>query len=393
MSLLALLVPSARAAPIEEEDFLDALGDEHVAVRALAEGLGRAEAERIRAGTLANPRLEYWREEPDASPRVTNWSVTWVPPLDGRRRLGIEAAEKGLEAARARNGVDRTSLRREARAAFADWSFSFERLELLRRQLELVEHLARQQRDRAALGETSGLAARRFLLAAGEVRASLRDAQAEYVAAQAAARAWRPDLAPGVTPAPMLLPPAPVLPAAADGPEVRALTAELAQAGLEVRRTRRFWGSPTLQLGRQTIDDGDAVHDGPIVAAGWSLPLVDRDKAARLQAERRQDVLAARLEWARTRFAGEVEGALKAYEVRLGSALENRDAAGETDRIIEGATAAFRAGETDMTDLLETLRAALAAKLREIDARSAALGTHRVLEVVLGRALESGGDR
>src|SRR3990172_2996892 len=122
MGLLALIVPAARAESIGEEGFLAALGDEHAAARALKEGLGRAEATRRRAGTLANPRVEFWREEPNASPRVTNWTVAWVPPLDGRYRLGKEAAEKGLAAAHERLGLDMAALRREARGAFADWS-------------------------------------------------------------------------------------------------------------------------------------------------------------------------------------------------------------------------------------------------------------------------------
>ena len=75
------------------------------------------------------------------------------------------------------------------------------------------------------------------------------------------------------------------------------------------------------------------------------------------------------------------------------SAQEAREAARETDRIIEAATAALRAGEASLTDLFETLRAALAARLREIDARARALETHRALESVLGQSLATGGTR
>src|SRR3990172_4405333 len=96
MGLLALIVPAARAESIGEEGFLAALGDAHVAARALKEGLGRAEAPRTRAGAPANPRAEFWREEPNANPRVTSWTVAWIPPLAGRYRLGKAAAEKGL---------------------------------------------------------------------------------------------------------------------------------------------------------------------------------------------------------------------------------------------------------------------------------------------------------
>jgi outer membrane protein TolC len=55
------------------------------------------------------------------------------------------------------------------------------------------------------------------------------------------------------------------------------------------------------------------------------------------------------------------------------------------------ATAAFRAGESSLTDLLDGLRAASAARLGEIDLREQALAAHRELEAALGRPLVGGG--
>ncbi len=387
---LALNASVASAESIREESFLAALEDRHVAARALKDGLGLAEAARIRAGTLANPRVEFWREAPDDNPRVTNWMVAWSPPLDGRYRPGKQAAEKGLAAAQEHFVHDMAVLRREARGAFATWSLGYERLDVLRGQFDLVGRLAQQQQERATVGEDSGLAARRFMLAADEVRASLRAAEAEYGSAEAAARAWRPDLPSDATPSTLSLPTPPIVPAAPEGPELRALAYEVDQAGLDERRAERFWGFPTLLLGWQDLDDGRSDQSGPIVGAGWTVPLLDRDKAARVEAAHRKEVAGARLEWAKTRLTGEIEGGVKAYEVLFGSAQESREAARETDRIIEAATAAFRAGEANLTDLFETLRAALAARLREIDARAQALEVHRRLEAVLGQPLAGG---
>ena len=103
VGLLALaLTPLAGAQGLTEAEFLSAFDGEGAAVRALQEGLARAEAARRRAGLLANPRVDFWREQPDANPRVTNWTLSWTPPLDGRYGLGKKSSEAGLAAARER---------------------------------------------------------------------------------------------------------------------------------------------------------------------------------------------------------------------------------------------------------------------------------------------------
>ena len=389
--LLALLpVPVARAQEVTEVDYLAGFGEGHAAVRALTAGLAEAQAARSRAGTLANPRVEFWSERPDANPQVTNWTIAWTPPLDGRYRLGVKAAEAGVAAARDRLDSDRAGLRREARQAFADWSLAGERREVLRRQVDRVAALAALERQRARVGEGSGLAARRLALAEAEARASLGTAEAEVAMAEAVARALRPDLPASALPGAVTLPEPPADLDSSGAPDVGALRRDLEQAGLEARRTGRFLGFPTLQLGWQTIEDDGAGDSGPILAAGWSIPLFDRSQADRLEAEGREAALGAHLTMARARAAGRVDGGLAAYRVLFASAGEARDAAREIDRVIEAATAAFRAGEAGLTDLLETLRSAVAARLREIDARAQALGVHRDLEAVLGRPLPGG---
>ena len=164
LSALAL-APTARAQTVTEQEFLSAFTEESTAVRALTEGVARAEAARRRAGLLSNPRVDFWREQPDANPRVTNWTLSWTPPLDGRYGLGKQGADAGLNAARERLSAERASLRREVRAAFAAWSLAFERSEVLRQMLERVHTFAEVERQRARVGEESGLSARRFTLA------------------------------------------------------------------------------------------------------------------------------------------------------------------------------------------------------------------------------------
>lgn len=385
------LAPMAGAQGVTEEEFLSAFSAESAAVQALTEALARAEAARARAGVLTNPRADFWREQPDASPRVTNWWLSWTPPLDGRYGLAKKSADAGLAGARERLSADKAGLRRDVRAAFAAWSLAFEQREALKRQLERVQSLAEAARQRARVGEESGLSARRFTLAEAEVRAALGAAEAAHAKAEALARAWRPDLARDAAPAPAVPREPPALTDASASPELRALTFEAERAAFERKRAGRFLAFPTLQLGWQQLADRNVVRSGVIFAAGWTIPLFDRDQAARIEAEGRQQVAAARLELARARLTAEVEGGSAAYRTLFTAWRDAGRASEESDGVIAAATAAFRAGEASLTDLLDSLRAALGARLGEIDLRRQALEAHRELEAALGRPLVGGG--
>jgi outer membrane protein TolC len=386
-----VVAPMAGAQGVTEEQFLSAFTGESPAVRALTEGLARAEAAQRRARTLANPRADFWREAPEANPRLVNWTVAWTPPLDGRYGLGKRAADAGVEAAQQRLSVEKAGLRRELRAAFAEWSLARERLEVVRRQLDVVHGLAEIERQRARAGEESGLSARRFTLAETEVRATAATAEAALVRAEARARAWRPDLSADTAPAPTLLPEPPTVSDDVPSPELKALALDVEQAVLEGKRAGRFVTFPTLQVGWQQLDDRGTSRTGPILAIGWTIPLFDRDQAARHESTRRQAIAQARLSLGRTRVAAEIEGSATAYRTLFAASREARGASEDADRVIAAATAAFRAGEASLTDLLDSLRAASGARIAEIDLRGQALEAHRELEAALGRPLMAGG--
>lgn len=393
VGLLALsLASSARAQEVSEEDFVAGLTESHAAVRALQEGLAAAEAARVRAGTLANPRVEFWREQPDANPHLTNWTLAWSPPLDGRFGVGKRAADAGVGAARERLAADRARLRQEVRRAFAEWSLASDKRALHDLQLDLVGRLAESERQRARAGEAAGLSARRLSLTEAEARAAFRDAEADLARAEAVARAWRPDLAPGAKPISPVISGPPADLSSADAPELRGLARDVERLGLEGRRARRFWGFPTLQFGWQRLGDRGAVAGGPIFAANWSLPLFDRDQGATVEAEKRREAVEAQLQIAQARVAAEVHGGLAAYRLLVVSAGEAREAADESGRVIEAATAAYRAGEATLTDLLDAVRTAFAARIREVEVRGRALETHRALEAAVGRPLPGGGN-
>jgi len=392
--LLALVpVTQARADDVTEEQFLAALNEDHAAVRALGEDLARAEAARRRAGTLGNPRLEFWLERPDANPRITNWTLGWTPPLDGRFGLGRKLADAGVAAASEELALARAGLRREMRRVFAEWSLGHRRCALLSLRLARIAALAEQERQRARVGAESGLSARRVALAEAEARAALREAEAGRDRAEAEARAWRPGLGGEVVPVPPGLALPPVGIHAGDSPKVRVFERQLEQAQLEARVAGRFWGFPTLQVGVQRLQDAGVVRSGPIFAASWSIPLFDRSQGARAETQRRAEIAASRMKQAQALSGAEVLGELEAYRSLFTAVNESGEASAETDHVIEAAMAAFRAGETSLTDLLDALRSAFETRLRELDLRALALAAHRDLEAVLGRPLAVGGAR
>ena len=380
-----------RATPgvVTEAAFLAAL--DGPASLTLAEGLSRAQAAERQAALLSNPRLDFEREAPEGNPVQGTWSLTWTPPLDGRRGLTRDASRAGVSSARARLAADRLTLRSQLRSVFAAWALAESRSAALSEITALVSTSAARARTRADAGEESGLSARRLALAASEFEADLARAQAEALRAAATARGWKPDLPAQVHPQLPDLPPPPVsLEAEASRPEVEALRHEFHRTELEARLARRWIGFPELRAGWQTLSPNGSTASGPVLGVGWTVPLFDRGQPAREETAQRQASARARLEIAEARARADAEGTRAAYARLAKAAAAARDTALTDTRIVEGAEAAYRAGESSLTDLLDTLRAVRDARLRALEMLDSALTTHRELELVLGRALTEG---
>ncbi len=187
-----------------------------------------------------------------------------------------------------------------------------------------------------------------------------------------------------------LLPPLAPPPAAVEveiSPAVVAAEKRSEQAQLANRLEGRFWGFPTLTAGVQRIEEAGVVRTAPLFAASWSLPLFDRNQAARAEARVAVENAAARLAQTRALSRAGIEGGVGAYASLVVVVGEAAAAAADVDRVIGAATAAYGAGEQSLTDLLDALGSAFRARLRELDLQARALATHRELEAALGRSL------
>lgn len=389
--LFLLLAPTTLAAqevPIfTEKDFIAAVTVEHPAAVALTGERELAAAEAIRASLLPNPTIEASVEEPDGAARETAAGVTWTPPLDGRRVLRREVAEKGLAAAESRLQAARLRLRLDLRTVYADWAFAWERRELLAAHLARVGELAEKARARAQAGEIPGLAARRFTLEEAQARADLGRAEAGLAAARGALTAWVPGAPPDARPGPIPLPPPAREIPDLSRPDLAAREREVERAEALRRLSARIVEAPALGLGWKRIEDRSLEASGPVVSAGWTIPIFDRRQADRREAEARLSTARADLELARIRAQAERAGALAAYERLRTEAAEADRAVSGTGDLLAGASAAYQLGESGLTDLLDTLRAALAARITALEVREAALTAQRDLEAAIGRPL------
>lgn len=392
--LVVYLLPSvSHAQPrVSEEEFLSILQGPHPGLTALTERLGTARAERVRAGLLPNPRGGFEREALRGGTEQTTWRIGWTPPLYGRRGAAVRAAEAGLRAASHDLEANRLALRSELRQTFAEWSLTAERAAVIRSHLVLVERLAAQGLARARSGEESGLAARRLALAALEVRAEAARSGASATNARALAFAWHLKLA---ADAQAERPPLPTVHDTIETPlraDLLARRFEVEQARWRLRLGRHFLQTPELALGWQRIEEDIATREGPVAGVNWQIPLFERQQPERIEALARLSAAEARFELASNRAVAELFAARAAYRELRQAALQAIETAAGTDQVMESATATFRLGEGQLTDLLETLRSVLAARLAALNLYESALEAHRNLELAAGRALPADGE-
>jgi cobalt-zinc-cadmium efflux system outer membrane protein len=376
------LAAQAAAQTVSQQEFIAGIGPSHPALAEASLPLAEGQAALRRARALANPVVDAVREDPQEVARQTTLTLSWVPPLDGRRGLGIRAAEAGVAAAEKEVAAARLLLQLEAKAVYVQWAAAAALRSVLAEQGRGVTDLARRVRSRADAGEESELAAGRLELAAADVQSELRAAEAAEAMAASSARAWRPDLPADAVPE------LPSLDAAAAEPAVLAVEAlqrRSERARLEERLAGRFWTFPALQAGWQKQHHDDA--SGPVFGLTWTIPLFDRNQGARDEARARREAAEARLAWVTTRVASTLEGRRRALEVERVALEEAARAAALAAPVVRAATARFEAGEGTVTELVEAIAAGRSAQRRAVDARVRALAAERaVLAAAAGQA-------
>ena len=363
---------------VTEAEFLSVLDETHPAVRESAGAVGLAEARLLAARTFDNPVLEAVREDPGGPIGQTDVLVSWQIP-NAARRPEIEAREGEIGAARRRLAHDLLGYRLAMRTGLC---------RLGRGRRAMATTLGPGGARRVARGARSGPRGERGILGApGQPAPPGRPPRSApaWLSPTGRANGRGPRRRPGI--------PAcrwtrrPVLPELADAPpldgtdsRVRAAEAAVTSAELARLATRPILASPELTLGWRRQDLTPGAVDGPIFGVAWSVPLFDRRQAARRSSEAGLEAARARLELAE-RESTAARTAARTNFTRLAAALADaRQELGVTERMLDGAEAAFRQGEAGLTDLLETHRSVTEAELAVLDLHEAALAAHRELE-------------
>ena len=362
---------------VTEEDFLRTLDGSHPAVRITDQAVAEARSERVGAEVLENPVLGLSREDPSGVLEQTDWTLSWQLPSP-ERGLRIRALEQKIAAAEARRQIELAALRADLREVYADWALASARRQVIAEQARRLESLAERQAHRAELGETAGLEARRLHLAVARLKTRIAMADDARTEAEAEARASNPDLAAGAVP---VLPPLPeAAPVTEDPARLRALRAEREAASLQQQASRRLLQTPELTLGWQRQETGFESLDGPLLGLRWSLPLFDRKQAEQIADEARLEGAESRLELTLRDVRSHHDTLGPRYLALREAVAEVEDSRREGRAVLDGMEAAFRHGETSLTDLLETVRSVAELELAHLDLYATALAAHRDLE-------------
>jgi len=371
-------------------------------LRAEVATIAAAHAERIRAGLLPNPVLtvsvglpiDGGGGEPIMIGIVQQIAALWSRPAR------VDAAEADLRSrmlavANRALGVDARARTAHAEAIAADRLVAIERdgVEVARRALDLVER-------RVAGGTATGLDEDRARLAVHRLEAALADRRAEAATARRrlleaigrageSAGAGMLALADGKKEAPDadLDEEAAVRLALLRRLDVAAAVAAAGAADARVRlAAAERWSSVSVGAGfQENFMQRQAV--GP--QAAITLPLLDDGRAAEARASANAESAAWRAEAATQQAIGEVRRAMAAWlGARERASIERERLLPTAERAARRARAAYEAGATNLTVLLEAETEVVGAR-RGVELADLAVVRHRIeLERACGGRLD-----
>ena len=375
LCVLASVSPAYAQArtPREVVDAVVRDGPRAAAIRAEVEVTRREQQARL---AFPNPAVAYSRE----GAGFTEFLQVEQPlPIFGVRGALARAGVAATTAAEAERDARLWDLRAEASAVVSRLQAAERRAANAAADLDEADRIAAMLRVREQEGESSRFDRLRAEQERAELRRIALDAEVDAGAARAALLALLPagfamssltgDLAePGPTAATPALDAAALLRRARGSrAELRALRAAAERAGVEGDLARRErWPSLSVSGGMKRADDGDGREAGGIVGLTLAVPLFDR--GARLRA--RWTAEAARLDAERAALERQVDAEI----ARAADALARRERArvaeaAETPAAELAATAevAYREGEIGIVELVDAMRTASRARMREVD--------------------------
>jgi cobalt-zinc-cadmium efflux system outer membrane protein len=146
---------------------------------------------------------------------------------------------------------------------------------------------------------------------------------------------------------------------------------------------------PVVTAGIKRADVGlHRIETGPVVGVSIPLPLFNKGQAevARFSAE--QERARSRLQILAQRIRAEIEGTVRAFQIRTQARDRYRDELGASGaELVKIATVAYQEGEIGILQLLDAYRTQRQAQLRLLDVQSAVKEAQLELERVVGEEL------
>jgi cobalt-zinc-cadmium efflux system outer membrane protein len=373
VGLLVLLASSAaRGEPLDERAAVQRICAEGPdAAVAAAQALG-AEAELIAARVLPNPSLvfEHQRAFGGTTEHETIAGLSVPLGVGGRYFLSKDAAAERSSQARSSAASTLFEAALGFREVYLGAALARARVEILASQQLALEALGATIEGLARGGEAAAYDVLRQSAHARAHRRALHAAQAQAEGERARLEAW--------VGAPVLVAldaaPPPSTEVHAESARVAGLEAEARARALEARAADRRW-VPELELFAGYREATVADDTGRGLSLGLTVPLTvfDHGQGEAAQARAAEALARAHAEGARREQRAEL-AALRARLAALDQAAD-ADALPEAERLQTQALQLYAAGEANITELLEALSAAEAARLDAValDAERAAI--------------------
>jgi len=350
-------------------------------------GIDAAEADLVSAGALPNPTLSYGRMRNASGAntvidgtRQQQVGVEYPLLIAGQRGARIEAAEQGVQGARARVGLAGSELALRAAELFTGLQAAQERSAALAEAHADFERAAGLISGRLASGMASRYDYARVEIEVAAIAVRLADARADAaeksagLASLLGAPGWRPQaegvLAPAGTARDL---PALRASLASGNPQLIAARREEETARAAVRRAElERWPVPVIGLGRTWTSEPFGAAN--FIGLSTEVPLFDtrqgplsKAQAELRAAERRRDALQAEAEVELARLLDALAQRRAALE-RFERNVDLRSPA-----LRQMAEDAYRLGRSTVLELIDAARTRVDARITGIDLRTLAV--------------------
>ncbi len=399
--LTAIGLPSmagAQSLPLTESEILARLSSNSPRVHAIRAATDVSRADALSAARWPNPRVTFDRESV-AGITETMTMVSQSLPINGYRRLQVQAAGALVDASSRRVDEEVRRARADLRLAFAQLVTTQVRERELSSARDRLRSLVDVLAKREAAGDAAGFDRLRAEREALDLEADRASVGTERARAQAAVAGFFADptdaeriVAVDVSNARPPLPSVAALVEQAESirGELLALRKEIDAAHLSERAAdRRRIPDPEIVAGAKSSSFGGG-DIGSVVTVQAAIPLFDRFGPERALARAKAAQAEARVEAFRVALRSEIAALRAAVVERRETAERYRSAAvAGTDQIERIAQVSYDAGERGILELLDAYRMGATARVRQAALDAAARQAEIELEFLSGWEISS----